>query len=309
MMRLEHLSKKAVAVFLTAVLSFSLCAAGAAEALVTIKDAPVPLVDSVVYTPQTGPQSQSGGGATVDYSNASQGYIMVKYSGGSKKVKLLIKKGSTEYQFTLGGGGGYETFPLTMGDGSYKVGVYTNVQGDQYAVALTTTVQATISNSLSPYLYPNQYVNFNKNSATVKKGQELASGAANQLAIVQSVYNFCVGNISYDTQKAATVQSGYTPNVDSILSSGKGICFDYAAVMATMLRTQNIPTKLQVGYVTGGIYHAWISVWTPETGWINNIIQFDGKNWKLMDPTLASSGGANASFIGNGANYSLMYQY
>jgi hypothetical protein len=61
--------------------------------------------------------------------------------------------------------------------------------------------------------------------------------------------------------------------------------------------------------VSGGIYHAWISVWTPETGWINNVIQFDGTDWRMMDPTLASSNSANKDVIGNGTNYSMMYQY
>ncbi len=35
--------------------------------------------------------------------------------------------------------------------------------------------------------------------------------------------------------------AGYLPDVDSILQEKKGICFDYAALMATMLQSQNIP--------------------------------------------------------------------
>jgi transglutaminase-like putative cysteine protease len=152
-------------------------------------------------------------------------------------------------------------------------------------------------------------VNFNAASATVGKGKEIASGAKSHLEVVANIYSFVTENVTYDTEKAATVQHGYLPVVDDTLASGKGICFDYAALMAAMLRSQNIPTRLEVGYVSGGVYHAWISVHTPETGWIDDIIQFDGESWKLMDPTLDSSGSANASFIGDGTNYSLMYQY
>lgn len=44
-----------------------------------------------------------------------------------------------------------------------------------------------------------------------------------------------------------------------------------------MLRSQRIPTRLEVGYM-GDVYHAWISIYTKETGWVNGIIEFDGKN-------------------------------
>ena len=104
----------------------------------------------------------------------------------------------------------------------------------------------------------------------------------------------------------------YLPVVDSILSSGKGICFDYAALMTAMLRAQNIPARLEIGYASGGIYHAWISVYLEQQGWVNGIIYFDGKSWKLMDPTFASSANSSKSvmkFIGNRSNYRTKYVY
>ena len=81
----------------------------------------------------------------------------------------------------------------------------------------------------------------------------MAASSADALDVVSSVYNYVVTNITYDTAKANSVQSGYLPNCDSVLSQKKGICFDYAAVMTAMLRSQNIPTKLVVGY-TGSLY-------------------------------------------------------
>ena len=38
------------------------------------------------------------------------------------------------------------------------------------------------------------------------------------------------------------------PSVDETLKTKKGICFDYAALMTAMLRSQGIPTKLEIGY-------------------------------------------------------------
>lgn len=37
------------------------------------------------------------------------------------------------------------------------------------------------------------------------------------------------------------------------------------------------------------VYHAWINVYSEEEGWIDAAIYFDGQEWKLMDPTFASS--------------------
>ena len=57
------------------------------------------------------------------------------------------------------------------------------------------------------------------------------------------------------------------------LRTGRGICFDYASLTAAMLRSQNIPARLEIGY-SGDVYHAWISVYTEETGWIDRLIEF-----------------------------------
>lgn len=163
-----------------------------------------------------------------------------------------------------------------------------NVGGDSYVVSLTHDVDVQIENEFLPFLYPNQYVDFHADSQAVAKGSELAANTWSDLEVVQNIYNFVIKNISYDTEKATSVSYGYIPNVDDTLTSGTGICFDYAALMAAMLRSQNIPTKLEVGY-SGDAYHAWISTYIDETGWVDNIIEFDGHDWQIMDPTLAAS--------------------
>ena len=127
---------------------------------------------------------------------------------------------------------------------------------------------------------------------------------------VSNIYHYIIQNISYDTNKAETVTYGYTPDIDDTLATGKGICFDYAALMTAMLRTQHIPTRLEVGY-SGEAYHAWISTYIKDIGWIDNIIEFDGNEWKLMDPTLAAENSEEAAekYIGDGSNYTVKYYY
>ena len=94
------------------------------------------------------------------------------------------------------------------------------------------------------------------------------------------------------------------------MQTRKGICFDYASLMSALLRSQGIPTKLVVGY-SGTAYHAWISVYLDEAGWVDNIIEFDGKDWSLMDPTLAANNDEDSvkKYVGDGSNYIVKYSY
>ena len=141
--------------------------------------------------------------------------------------------------------------------------------------------------------------------------RELTEGKTEPLEKVQAVYDFVVKNITYDHELAATVQSGYLPVLDTVLAKRSGICFDYASLMTGMLRSQGIPSKLVVGYA-GTAYHAWISVWSEETGWVDGAIYFDGVSWQRMDPTFASSGRQSAAimkYIGDGSNYTTKYLY
>ena len=94
---------------------------------------------------------------------------------------------------------------------------------------------------------------------------------------------------------------------DAVMQRKKGICFDYAALMTAMLRSQGIPTKLVFGY-TG----AWILVYSTQAGWVDTASSFSKNAQKLMDPTFASTGRSSKSilaYIGNSANYTAKYYY
>ena len=223
---------------------------------------------------------------------------------------LIETPAGNTYNYLMDLDGTYDVFPLSEGSGTYKIGVYENLHDNQYAVAFSQSVNITLKDEYSMYLYPNAYVHFTASSTAVKKGQELAAGADTDLDVVENVYHYITKNIKYDYDKAETVESGYVPDVDETLATGKGICFDYASLMGAMLRSQGIPTRLEIGYA-GTEYHAWISVYTKETGWIDKVIQFDGSKWTLMDPTLGSY--ANSSTIkdhlADDTYYQLKYKY
>ena len=139
-------------------------------------------------------------------------------------------------------------------------------------------------------------MNFASSSKAVAKAEALCEKATSDLDAVSFIYNYIVDNITYDNSKADLAISGqltnYISNIDTTLDSKTGICLDYAALMVSMLRSQRIPTRLEVGYAKDA-YHAWISTYIKDIGWINGMIEFDGKSWSLMDPTFAEIGRAH----------------
>ena len=116
--------------------------------------------------------------------------------------------------------------------------------------------------------------------------------------------------MTYDDKMAENIPVNYLPDPDRTMDKKTGICLDYASLMTAMLRSQGIPTKLEVGY-SEDVYHAWISVYLEDKGWVDDVIEFDGHSWTLMDPTLASANDikSSAKYMKNKDHYKLMYNY
>lgn len=250
---------------------------------------------------------------SVDASHTSDGYVMLRYTGSNEKVKLQVTlPDGTEYTYPVTDSDTDSVYLLPGGSGSYKITLLesVSVENNLYAISFTQDLDVTIRDDFSPFLYPNFYVNFTQDSACVAKGEVLAEGCSSDLDVVTNIYNFVIKHITYDQEKADAVPYGYVPVPDDTLATGKGICFDYASLMSAMLRSQRIPTKLDVGY-SGEVYHAWISCYVDEVGWVDGIIKFDGRHWSLMDPTLAASNSAAnvKKYVGDGSNYTTKYTY
>ena len=84
------------AVILTAAMTMAMPGTAAlaqsqeASSVITINEDEVPL--SARVPDASGAVTFSGGGATIDASNTSNGYLMVKYGGGSQRIKVQITK-------------------------------------------------------------------------------------------------------------------------------------------------------------------------------------------------------------------------
>lgn len=264
-----------------------------------------------VMVPQaSGTKVAKNDSATIDLSNAAQGYVAVTSKINSSQTKLRISfngDDSSAYIYNLETPGKTEFFPLSLGNGKYNIAVMEHVRDSQYSIALSEEISLNLEDEFGPFLYPNQYVYFDAQSPAIALASELCQTAKGEISAVNAIYDYVISNITYDMDKAAAVQSdyGYVPDINQTLSVKSGICFDYGSLTAAMLRSQGFPTKLVIGYA-GSAYHAWISVYTKSEGWIGRTIRFDGNSWVRMDPTFASSSTGNdeiTAFIGDGSNY------
>ncbi|HWS29600.1 MAG TPA: transglutaminase-like domain-containing protein [Clostridia bacterium] len=271
-----------------------------------------PAVSNLLLPEASGTVVYENDAAEIDASHFDLGYIMIRRAAsGEKRMKVIVTGPSTAaYTYNLSNSAEYAVFPLSDGNGTYSVGIYENAYDAKYALVLDAKLDVKLKDEFAPFLTPNQFVNYNETTKAVLLARELTGNMTGPIKKIETVFGYVVNGISYDYELAKTVQSGYLPDLDSVLARKKGICFDYAALMTAMLRSLGIPTKLVVGY-TGSIYHAWISTYTEESGWVDGVIFFDGANWKLMDPTFLSAADKDdmADYTQNAANYQAKYLY
>lgn len=237
------------------------------------------LVTSVQVSTANASSVESG---WLNTSQLSQGVVQVSYDvPKDKRIKLMITKDNKSYSYNLYASKATETFPLQQGNGAYKVSVLENTSGNKYKVLSSETVDLSMSNTNAVYLSSVQNVKWNSSDKAVLKAKQLTQGLTTDEAKVQAIYNYIVANVKYDYTLAANVTQDYIPNNDNTLASKKGICYDYASLFATMLRSEGIPTKLVMGntsYVS--VYHAW------------NEVLLNGK-WVTIDTTVDAGLGKN----------------
>ena len=246
----------------------------------------------------------------IDYSDISRGLITAGVDNGEQsRIKLMITGGGVTYTYSLDPGDS-GVFPLTCGDGAYQAVMCRNIGDDRYAIILSADLMLEITDEFSPFLCSDRFVDYSSAPVTAALAGLLCDSDGDTLATVKNVFEFTVDFLSYDEELAANAESDYRPRTDEVLEKGKGICFDYASLMASMLRCCGIPCKLVVGYA-GSVYHAWISVWLEEQGWVENVVFFDGVSWQRMDPTFTDSAGVDTAseFAQNDSNYREKFIY
>lgn len=249
----------------------------------------------------------AGNGVEIDLSAVAEGYVAVRATS-EKKLKCQIVFGDTKYNYDLSGSGTATIYPLQSGSGSYRVRVMQNTTEDRYTELFAADAWVTLNSEFEPFLRPNQRSAYSEKSACVAKAAAFAAESSDAADLVSRVYAYIARNVDYDYDKARQISSGaltgYLPSPEATYSSGKGICYDYASLAAAMLRSQGIPTKLIIGYVSSGeqeLCHAWNMIWLEESGWITVEIEAPAHAWQRIDLTFAAAG--QGGFSGDGTGY------
>lgn len=163
-----------------------------------------------------------------------------------------------------------ETYPLQMGNGAYQVSVLRQIEGTSYRSVASKTLTLSLLDDRVVYLNSVQNVSFDEEDAFIGLARSLTEGLTNDEAKVRAIYEYVTGRFAYDYEKAARVRAGYRTDSAAFFEEGKGICYDYSALTASMLRSVGVPTKLSKGYSTRmSGYHAWNQVYLEGRGWID----------------------------------------
>lgn len=245
----------------------------------------------------------------LDISDTDQGYLTAVSDSTDQMMNVqLTAEDGVVYSYFISPGES-AVIPFSSGSSTYQVSCYQQISDSQYAALYADTLEIKLANEFLPFLYPNQYVNFTPDSEASKLALSMVSEDTSDIDALQTIYNYVVSHVTYDYDLADTVASGYLPDVDETLQTGKGICFNYAALTTAMLRSCDIPCKLQIGYA-GDIKHAWINVYIRSRGWVDKAVEFSGDSWSRMDPTFDSNSEDKDTiqeYIGDNNNYTVQF--
>lgn len=174
----------------------------------------------------------------------------------------------------------------------------------------------------SKYTSPEQ--NIESNSSEIKaKAAELFDGIDNPYYKAKKAYEFVNTYMTYD-------QSNANKGALNALSTGKGVCEDYAELFTALLRASGVPARIVTGYwVDSGEFssrtilnpsgdaHAWAEYYLPEYGWIvvEPTNEYFYNNSRTIDYSYFSNLGDSGHFIegytpqGDDKDSTLYYSY
>lgn len=220
------------------------------------------------------------------------GIIGIQYQPNSNSdTKVVIQKGNQKYTYNLNSN---NTFPMQLGNGNYTVSVFEQKSGNKYRLLKKDTVNLNLEDESIVYLQSIQLIHWDTDMKAIQKAKALTKNLKSDQEKVEAIYNYIVKNISYDKKKSANVNADYIPSIEKTFSTSKGICYDYSALLAAMLRSVGIPAKLAMGYGKDiEEYHAWNQVYLKDSKqWVTIDTTYDAgfKDSKLKKPMLKKAG-------------------
>lgn len=233
----------------------------------------------------------------VDLSDIDKGIVKVSYSDIKNEYRILIEKDKVRLVYPFIANGKFETFPLQLGNGEYSVSLMKRIEGTKYVYIFKEKINLDLKDKNLVYLNSIQNISWSDKDKPILDATKLLTDFKTDSAKLKIIHNFIVNSIVYDYAKVSTLETTYVPNINYVYDKKKGICYDYSSLLAAILRSHGVPTKLVKGYsenVDG--YHAWNEVF------INN-------KWYIIDTTVDATSKLKIKMIKATKEYQSVNEY
>lgn len=209
----------------------------------------------------------------IDTTEAQNGCFTICYTQDSDvnlRCHVIGPEASHDYSYVLTPGEP-SVIPLTQGDGLYRLQLCEQNEGTVYWVRMEVSYTLHLSDQLAPWRASTAYIPWKTSPMTTATAALVCQNYTTDAEKIKAIDAFVTQLLSYDNDKAKTVTGIAPDRPDDILANQKGICVDYAVLMAAMCRAQNIPCKLVIGQVGAGNdlqEHAWVEAYTTTDGFV-----------------------------------------
>ncbi len=202
---------------------------------------------------------------------------MINLSGNTskEKIKLLVTKDTYQewFDINLDKGKFNKNIWLTEGKGTYEISVMVNLEGRKYTYGPTVKIENTID--VNRFIVPTKDIDSDdKDIADFAK--RLTKLSKNDRDKAKNLYNWVTKNIKYDYDKYRNQLAGNYGDVygaSNTFKTKKGVCYDYATLIAAFGRSIGMQVKVIRGDFKSGTrseYHAWNEIYiSEEDKWIN----------------------------------------
>lgn len=273
----------------------------------------IPTEEEIVLTNNNGVYSNKF--VRIDTTTASEGYIILEnlderaYNIGvyiSTKVKNDVEKNPNYIWISDSKGKCSIKIPLTYGVTEYNITVVTSMTYEPTGTECSSkkaelTFTPKIVSETGPFLFSAGEVIYDENMMFIKKAKEIADTCSNDFEKVEKMQAWLTSYMSYKKEEA-TPRLVYQCDLEKIYSRKTGVCYDYAVILAAMLRSQGIPCKLDFGYYDG-VGHVWTEVYINSDGvHAADNVYLEGKKWSRVEATLSGANGAK-EFINESDKY------
>ena len=193
--------------------------------------------------------------------------IGVSYlSDTTKQIKVKISNGQNSVIYDV------DTVPnnwfsLSLGTGRYEIEGFIQIEGNRYKRIHSSSYL--LKDDSNVFLNSNKIIHWQKIPYITELSNRVVDKEDSDIIKARKIYEYVVKTYNYDYTKAQMVTSKYHPDLSIVAKADSLICYDYAVLVASLLRAQNIPTKVVFGYGTEfSGYHAWNEIYIDGQGWI-----------------------------------------